>query len=53
MNEGKLEVDKQKMARMNIDILGISELKWARIGQFNSDDNYICHCVQESLEKMG
>ena len=52
-NSGKLEVVKQKMARMNIDILGISELKWTRIGQFNSDDHYICHCVQESLEKMG
>ena len=41
MNQGKLEVDKQEMARVNIDILGISELKWTRMGEFNSDDYYI------------
>ena len=49
MNQGKLEVVKQEMARVNIDILGISELKWTRIGKFNADDHYIYYCRQESL----
>ena len=49
MNQGKLEVVKQEMARMNVDILGISELKWAGMGEFNSDDHYIYYCWQESL----
>ena len=53
MNQGKLEVVKQKMAKMKIDILGISELKWTRMGEFNSDDHYICYCGQESLRKIG
>ena len=54
MNQGKLEVVKQEMARVNaVDILGISELKWTRMGKFNSDDNYICYCGQESLRKNG
>ena len=44
MNQGKLEVVKQKMARVNIDILGISELKWTGMGEFNSDDHYIDYC---------
>ena len=44
MNQGKLEVVKQEMARVNINILGISELKWTRMGEFNSDDRYICYC---------
>ena len=48
MNQGKLEVVKQEMARVNIDILGISELKWTRMGEFNSDDHYIYYCGQES-----
>ena len=52
MNQGKLEVVKQ-MARMNIDILGISELKWTRMGEFNSDDHYIYCCGQESLRRNG
>ena len=52
MNQGKLEVVKQEMARVNIDILGISELKWTVMGKFNSDDHYIYHCGQESLRKM-
>ena len=47
MNQGKLEVVKQEMARVNIDILGISELKWAGMGEFNSDDHYIYYCGQE------
>ena len=51
MNQGKLEVVKQEMARVNIDILGISELKWTRMGEFNSDDHYIYHCGQESLRR--
>ena len=46
MNQGKLEVVKQEMARVNIDILGISELKWTRMGEFNSDDHYIHYCGQ-------
>ena len=49
MNQGKLEVVKQEMARVNIDILGISELKWTGMGEFNSDDHYIYYCRQESL----
>ena len=53
MNQGKLEVVKQEMARLNIDILGTSELKWTRIGEFNSDDHYIYHCGQESLRRNG
>ena len=53
MNQGKLEVVKQKMARVNIDILGISELKWTGMGEFNSDDHYIYCCGQESLRRNG
>ena len=53
MNQGKLEVVKQEMARENIDILGISELKWTEIGEFNSDDHYIYYCGQESLRRNG
>ena len=53
MNQGKLEVVKQEMARVNIDILGISELKWTGMGEFNSDDHYICYCGQESLRRNG
>ena len=53
MNQGKLEVVKQEMARVNVDILGISELKWTGIGEFNSDDNYIYHCGKESLRTNG
>ena len=53
MNQGKLEVVKQEMARVNIDILGISELKWTRMGEFNSDDHYIYYCRQESLRRNG
>ena len=49
MNQGKLEVVKQDMARVNIDILGISELKWTGMSEFNSDDHYIYYCGQESL----
>ena len=49
MNQGKLEVVRQEMARVNIDILAISELKWTGIGEFNSDDCYIYNCGQESL----
>ena len=52
-NQGKLEVVKQEMSRVNIDILGISELKWTRMGQFNSDDHYIYYCGQESLRRNG
>ena len=48
MNQGKLEVVKQETARVNINILGINELKWTRMGEFNSDDHYIYHCGQES-----
>ena len=51
MNQGKLEVVKQEMARVNIDILGISELKWTRMGEFNSDDYCIYYCGQESLRR--
>ena len=53
MNQGKLEVMKQEMARLNIDILGISELKWAGMGGFNSDDHYIYYCGQETLRRNG
>ena len=53
MNQGKLEVVKQEMARVNIDILGISELKWTGTGEFNSDDHYIYYCGQESLRRNG
>ena len=53
MNQGKLEVVKQEMVRVNIDILGISELKWTGMGEFNSDDHYISYCGQESLRKNG
>ena len=52
MNQGKLKVVKQEMARVNIDILGISELKWTGMGEFNSDDHYIC-CGQDSLRRNG
>ena len=51
MNQGKLDVVKQKMARLNMDILGISELKWTRMGEFNSDDHCIYYCGQESLRR--
>ena len=53
MNQSKLEVVKQKMAGMNVDILGISELKWTGMGEFNSDDHYIYYCGQESLRRNG
>ena len=53
MNQGKLEVVKQEMKRMNIDILGISALKWTGMGEFNSDDHYIYYCGQESLKGTG
>ena len=53
MNQGKLEVVKQEMAKVNIDILGISELKWTGMGESNSDDHYICYCGQESLRRNG
>ena len=53
MNQGKLEVVKQEMARVNTDILGISELKWAGMGEFSSDDHYIYYCGQESLRRNG
>ena len=53
MNQGKLEVVKQEMARVNVDVLGISELKWTGIGEFNSDDHYIYYCGQESLRRTG
>ena len=52
MNQGKLKVVKQEMARVNIDILGISELKWTGMGEFNSDDHYIYYCGQESLRRI-
>ena len=51
MNQGTLEVVKQEMARVNIDILGINELKWTGMGEFNSDDHYIYYCGQESLRR--
>ena len=53
MNQGKLEVVKQEIARVNIDILGISELKWTGMREFNSDDHYIYYCGKESLRRNG
>ena len=53
MNQGKLEVVKQEMARVNVDILGISKLKWTGMGEFNSDDHYIYYCGKESLGRNG
>ena len=53
MNQGKLEVVKQDMPRVNVDIQGISELKWTGMGEFNSNDHYIYHCGQESLRRNG
>ena len=53
MNKGKLEVVKQEMTRVNIDILGISELRWTGMGEFNSDDHYIYYCGQESFRRNG
>ena len=53
MNQGKLEVINQEMARVNVDILGISKLKWTGMGEFNSDDHYIYYCWQESLRRNG
>ena len=53
MNQGKLEVIKQKRATVNVDILGISEPKWTGMGEFNSDDHYIYYCGQESLRRDG
>ena len=53
MNQGKLEVVKQEMARVNVDILGIRELRWTGMGKFNSDDHYIYYCGQESLRING
>ena len=53
MNQGKSEVVKQEMARVNVNILGISKLKWTGIGEFNSDDHYIYYCWQEPLRRNG
>ena len=53
MNQGKLEMVKQEMARVNVNILGISELKWTGMGELNSDDHYIYYCGQESLRRNG
>ena len=53
MNQGKLKVVKQEMARVKVDILGISKLKWTGMGDFNSDDHYIYYCGQESLRRNG
>ena len=53
MNQGKLKVVKQEMARVNIDILRVSELKWTGMGEFNSDDHYTYYCGQESLRRKG
>ena len=53
MNKGKLQVVKQEMARVNVDVLGIIELKWTKMGKFNSDDHFIYYCGQESLRKNG
>ena len=53
MNQGKLEVVKKEMARVYINILGISELKWTGMGEFNSDDHYVYYCGQESLRRNG
>ena len=53
MNQGKLKVVKQEMARENVDILGISKLKWTGMGEFNSGDHYVYYCGQESLRRTG
>ena len=53
MNQGKLEVVKQEMARVNVDILGISDIKWTGMGKFNSDDHYIYYCGNKSLRRNG
>ena len=53
MNQGKLDVAKQEIARVNVDILGISKPKWTRMGEFNSDDHYIYYCRKESLGRNG
>ena len=53
MNQGKLEVVKQEMARVNVNILGVSELKWTGMGEFYSDDHYIYYCGQEPLRRNG
>ena len=53
MNQGKLELVKQEMARVNVNILGITKLKWTGMGECNSDDHYICYCGQESLRRSG
>ena len=53
MNQGKLEVVKQEMSRANVDILGISKLRWTGMGEFNSDNHYIYYCGQESLRRNG
>ena len=53
MNQGKLEVVKQDMAKVNVDILGISKIKWTGMGEFNSDGHYIYYCGQESLRRNG
>ena len=53
MNHSKLKVVEQEMARVNVDILAMSEVKWTRMGEFNSDDHYIYYCGQESLRKNG
>ena len=53
MNQGKLEVVKQEMIRVNIDILGVSKLRWTGMGEFNSDDHYIYYCGQESVTRNG
>ena len=53
MNQGKLDMVKQEMARVNTDVLGISELKWMGMGEFNSDDHYIYYCGKESLRRNG
>ena len=53
MNQGKLEVVKQEMARVNVHILGVTELRWTGMGEFNSDDHYIYYCGQESLRRNG
>ena len=53
MNPGKLELVKQEVARVNVDILGISKLKWTGMGEFNSDEHFIYHCGQESLSRNG
>ena len=53
MNQGKLEVVKQEMARVNVDILGFIKLKWTGMGEFNSDDHYIYYCGQESVRRNG